>query len=306
MTPNGSGGLQGAPDGALPYGELSVDASGALYGTTANGGTGTCLYAGTNYGCGIVFKLTPSGSTYTETVLYSFQGGTDGAFSSSGIVADATGALYGTTQNGGDTNGDGTVFKLSQKKGAYTEKVLHRFAGCLSTSAPCDGSNPWATPYLSPDGTLYGTTLYGGAHECIDGNLCGTVWRLVPKGKDKRYKESVAYSFQGGSDGEAPQGGVVGDASGAIYGTTSYGGGASWKQCNDGSIIRGCGVVFKLTPSGKRFTESVLYAFLGGYDSAVPQAGVALDAGGTLLEQPTSAAGRAVEMGAAAAGRSSS
>jgi uncharacterized repeat protein (TIGR03803 family) len=273
----------GSPDGAAPYGELSIDSSGALYGTTAEGGTGTCLYGGTDYGCGTVFKLTPSGSAYTESVLYSFMGGADGAFSSSGVVADAHGNLYGTTQNGGDANSDGTVFKLTYKKKthSYSESVIHVFAGCLASSG-CDGSDPWATPYLSSSKTLYGTTLYGGSHTCADGNHCGTVWRLV-KGKGG-YQETVIYNFQGGTaDGEGPQGGVTADASGALYGTTTFGGGANWKQCNDGSIIRGCGVVFKLTKTHKIFTETMLYAFQGGLDAAVPQAGVVLDASGDLF-----------------------
>jgi uncharacterized repeat protein (TIGR03803 family) len=291
LTPNGSGGFsesliytfQGGADGAAPYAELYVDSSGALYGTTAEGGSGTCLYGGTDYGCGTVFKLTPDSSgTYTESVIYAFQGGTDGAYPSAGLVADSLGALYGTTQNGGDSSSNGTVFKLSPKKKGYAEKVLHRFGGCSTSSAPCDGAIPWATLYLSPSGALFGTTLYGGSHQCADGNLCGTVFRMMPGSDGKRYGEKVIYNFQGGTDGEGPQGAVTGDASGAIYGTTSYGGGANWKQCNDGSIIRGCGVVFKLKPRGKRYTESVLYAFQGGLDAAVPQAGVIFDSNGNL------------------------
>ena len=112
----------GGTDGAAPVGNLYIDSSGTIYGTTVEAGSTSC---GSNYGCGTVFKLIPSGSTYTESTLYDFQGGKDGAGPAAGLLP-ANGVFYGTTEAGGDTAGNGTVFEVSNKG---HEMVLHRFLG---------------------------------------------------------------------------------------------------------------------------------------------------------------------------------
>jgi uncharacterized repeat protein (TIGR03803 family) len=284
LTPKGSGYtqttlymFQGGIDGGGPFAELYLDSHGALYGTTAYYGSSTC---GLYLGCGTVFKLTPAGSVYRKSTLHIFRGGTDGASPTGGLIADAGGALYGVTQAGGDSSNDGTVFKLVPSGKRYVEKVLHRFLGCSSPSKACDGGNPFAALYMDASGALYGTTTYGGSYHCPLNNLCGTVFRLIPNGT--RYQETVLYNFKGGSDGANSQGSLIADSHGALYGATGLGGGANSPSCNFGSVVRGCGTVFKLTPAGKRYSESVLYAFRGGSDAGAPQAGVIADASGAL------------------------
>jgi uncharacterized repeat protein (TIGR03803 family) len=158
--------LSNCGDGASPLAGLIADNHGALYGTTTGGGTGVG-----NNGQGIVFKLTPpaKGQTaWTETVLYIFKGGSDGATPYAGLIADNHGALYGTTRLGG-TGSDGTVFKLTPPaKGqtAWTETVLHSFTGS-------DGRNPFAGLIADNWAALYGTTVLGGASDY------GTVFKLT-------------------------------------------------------------------------------------------------------------------------------
>ncbi len=224
--------FQGGNDGVAPVGGLIADKKGNYYGTTEVGGA-PC-------GCGTVFELASNGS---KKVLYSFQGGGDGANPVAGLIADKTGNLYGTARVGGNLNcfsgGCGVVFKLAPDG---TESVLHAFQGS-------DGEFPTASLIMDSSGNLYGTTEWGGGGNVCSFGVsggCGTVFRVTPDGT-----ESVLHSFQGGSDGANPEGGVVMDKAGNLYGTTSAGGGTSCK----GS---GCGTVFKLAPDG---TETVLYAF---------------------------------------------
>lgn len=217
-----------AADGSAPSGGLFLDANGALYGTTQYGGT---------LGNGTVFKLTPSGHSYTESVIYKFQGGSDGSLPEGGIVADANGNLYGTTYRGGGSSlcnnfGCGTVFKLTRAGSSYTETVLHSFQGS-------DGG-PVAGLFIDKTGALYGTTsgAFGGY---------GTVFKLTPSGSG--YAETIPYAFRGGPDGSNPSGRVFVDAAGAVYGTTALGG------------LNSAGTAFKLTPFRTFYTESILYSF---------------------------------------------
>jgi len=186
----------------------------------------------------------PVVATPTETVLYPFAGGTDGAHPA-GLVLGADGNLYGITVNGGTSN-DGTVFKITP---AGTESVLYSFAGGM------DGTYP-AGLVLGASGNLYGTTNGGGASND------GTVFKITPAGT-----ESVLYSFAGGTDGAHPGAGLVLGANGDLYGTTIVGGAS-----NDGTV-------FRITSAG---TESVLYSFAGGTDGAHPRAGLVMDASGNL------------------------
>ena len=134
----------GGPDGGVPNGGLILDSAGNIYGTTADGGNKTC---GNGEACGTVFKVSPSG---TETVLYSFQSGTDGFGPTYGVVADPQGNLYGTTSYGG-TGMFGTVFKLTA---AGTETILHDFV-------KSDGALPYGIT-MDARGNLYGATQSGG------------------------------------------------------------------------------------------------------------------------------------------------
>ncbi|HEX3652195.1 MAG TPA: choice-of-anchor tandem repeat GloVer-containing protein [Rhizomicrobium sp.] len=236
--------LKGATDGASPEASLYMDAQGNLYGTNEVGGSDACF----NSGCGTVFKLSPDGK---ETTLHVFTGD-DGAYPIAELTADTKGNLYGTTNNGG-ANIAGTVFKVTPK-GKTT--IIYNFTG------GADGANPYAGLVADDSGNFYGTTTGGGA------NGFGTVFKITPRGR-----ETVIYSFTGGSDGVEPIGALLRDSAGTLYGTATNGG----IDC-DGSGF-GCGIVFKLTPKGK---ETVLYRFEGGDHGADPGAGLVMDDTGTL------------------------
>jgi uncharacterized repeat protein (TIGR03803 family) len=267
--------LEGS-DGANPYAGLAADKTGALYGTTSNGGGSSMCPSG---GCGTVFKLTPSGSGYTESVLYRFQGyPNDGVHPFAGLITDKTGALYGTTLYGGAYTlpacqaGCGMVFKLKPTGSGYAMSFPYLFQG------GSDGSGPTGVLIADKTGAFYGTTSSGGGGSACktQGFIvgCGTVFKLTPAGSG--YKESVLYSFQGGRDGAYPYAGLIADASGALYGTTVYGG--------IGIACRapGCGTVFKLTPAGSGYVENILYRFRGGNDGRHPYAGLISDTSGAL------------------------
>jgi uncharacterized repeat protein (TIGR03803 family) len=232
----------GGTDGANPSAGLIQDSSGNLYGTTYKGGTA---------GFGAVFKITSAGS---ESVLYSFAGGTDGANPLAGLIQDSTGNLYGTTYGGGTTS-VGTVFKLTT---AGVETILHSFTGGT------DGANPWAGLIQDSAGNLYGTTSTGGITPVGSSLSNGVVFKITPVGV-----ETILYKFKGGTvDGAHSVAGLIQDSAGNLYGTTSGGGGL------------GYGTVFKLTPAG---TETVLHSFASGpADGAFPRAGLIQDSAGNL------------------------
>jgi uncharacterized repeat protein (TIGR03803 family) len=156
--------FRGGADGGLPLlGYLALDAKGNLYGTTVRGGASSCSFF-----CGAVFKLHKSGK---ETLMYGFSGGTDGANPYAGLVRDAKGNLYGTTNQGG-ASGFGTVFKLD-KNGKET--LLHTFTG-----AGGDGAFPYDDLVRDAKGNLYGPTFSGGSSNCNGGAGCGIVFMLTP------------------------------------------------------------------------------------------------------------------------------
>ena len=242
----------GPPDGAAPgFENLISDSSGALYGTTASGGAGGC-YSGE--GCGAIFKLTRSGTTYAEHIIYSFKGGDDGTHPSAGLLSDSRGDLFGTTSSGGIGNG-GTVYELKRAGKSYSEAVLYSFQYNGVT-----GSTPGCSLIMDPSGALYGTTSGGGAH------AFGSVFKLIPS--HDKYVERVLYSFGSKAhDGKSPQAALVFDSNGSLY-TTTLTGGAS----NEGAII-------KLSRSGRSYTETVLYSFRGAPDGALPNAPLVLRRG---------------------------
>ena len=278
-------------DGNVLFSGLVLDPAGNLYGTTYGGGTN---------GWGTVFKLDATGK---ETVLYSFDCGTDSP--SAGLVRGASGKLFGTT--GGACSGKGTLFELNSVSGH--EKFLYFFTGTGG-----DGANPWGGLVRGRSGNLYGTTLQGGDLNCQHGLGCGTVFRMNSAGK-----ETVLHRFAGTPDGALPFAGLVQDATGNYYGTTSgggaYGYGAVFKVTKSGKVrlvysftgnssdgtvpygslihdrsgnlygttsaggTHGSGTVFKLNGTGK---ETVLYSFKGRRDGGVPLAALFRDPAGSL------------------------
>ncbi|MGD0360491.1 MAG: choice-of-anchor tandem repeat GloVer-containing protein [Bryobacteraceae bacterium] len=256
----------GSGDGAFPASGLAMGSSGVLYGVTNQGGTGICSG---QEGCGTVYSLTSPGTAegkWTEKILYSFRGGSDGALPS-GVAVGTDGVLYGTTTYGGGgacrdggLTGCGTVFALTPPGtagGAWTETAIYSFSGGTE-----DGALPRAGVTIGSDGTLYGTTEYGGAGVCTGVfSGCGTVFAVTAPA----WTEAVLYAFQGGpGDGSIPLSGVA-LMGGTLYGTTTFGGtGAS-----------GYGVVYELTPSstGNGWSAQVLHVF-DETDGAYPQAGV--------------------------------
>ncbi len=276
----------GGSDGAIGGFHLVADSAGNLYGTTFSGGnksTECGVFAGIP-GCGVVFMLAPTkDGPWKETVLHTFTGGADGAVPVGGVILDSEGNLYGTTLFGGDEKsancqaagiyaaGCGVVYKLTHTpQGTWYETVLYKFKG------GADGSEPWDPLILDASGNLYGTANIGGNDSCVYG--CGVVFKLTPSDKDP-WKESVLYSFSGGTDGGFPYSGLTFDSQGNLYGTTVYGGDTS-VSCNG---VPGCGVVFQLTPtSSGPWTETVLHRFTAGSDGGYPLFGVTLDAGGNV------------------------
>jgi uncharacterized repeat protein (TIGR03803 family) len=302
--------FQGGTDGTNPSTALVADRAGNLFGTTTEGGSGKCTG-----GCGTVFELKPApGGSWTETVLYSFQGGDDGAAPAAGLVFDRAGNLYGTTIGGGPSL-DGTVFQLMRSGGSWKETVLHRFTGS-------DGAYPVDSLILDDAGNLYGTTVFGGRFND------GTVFQLTHSGT---WTEAVLYHFTRGNDGLDPEAGLSLDQRGALYGTTiagnvfkltppasgatkwslkvlyTFDGGVNGGQLSAGTLLAGkngvlygtqkfgggpanAGAVYQLTPPathGGPWTETTLYRFTGEADGAYPLAGVIADSAGNLLGTTT-------------------
>jgi uncharacterized repeat protein (TIGR03803 family) len=252
--------FQGVPDGQNPYSGLVAGSTGEFYGTTYGGGSGP------SGGDGAVYEISAAGKA---KIIYNFQYGLDGALSQAPLIRDASGALYGTTDYGGGASacsiGCGTVFKLTPGKSGFTESVLYAFAG------GSDGSLPHAGLLLTKSGALFGTTFQGGSACASPG--CGTVFELKPSGSI--YNESVIHAFSGASgDGQGPAAALVADASGNLYGTTEYGGSVT-PGCKNGPFsIKTCGTIFRLTPSGSTYKESIVYRFAGGVDGKYPESSV--------------------------------
>jgi uncharacterized repeat protein (TIGR03803 family) len=248
----GSAGTRG---GSSLYGGLILDPSGNLYGTAEFGGTRNA---------GVVFRLSPQANgSWTETVLYSFNGGgQDGATPHDALLMDRAGNLYGTTIAGGGgqcRTGCGIVFQLSPSaSGSWTETVLHRFAGGT------DGATPYSGVVSDSLGNLYGATSAGGP------NQAGTVYKLARTGTGG-WNESVLYSFKGSPDGASPYAAPVFGRAGTLYGTT-YGGGAG-----------GEGTVYQLaTQADGSWSETVLHSFHGAADGSDLFESLVMDASGNL------------------------
>jgi uncharacterized repeat protein (TIGR03803 family) len=235
--------------------DLIFDGAGNLYGTTSNGGLG--------YGAVFELMLTATGK-YKISTVYSFRGGSDGAYPASRLVFDSSGNLYGTTQfhggSGCNGQGCGTVFELTPANAGWTETVIHSFRG-----GSADGGNPVSGLILDTSGNLYGVTQVGGAAQCRNQPLytCGVVFELTPHSGG--WTESILYDFAGGH----PSGELLIDPVGNLFGTT----------IGDG---RPRGRVFELTHSGGQWTYSNVHLFSGGSDGRYPVGGVTIDASGNL------------------------
>jgi uncharacterized repeat protein (TIGR03803 family) len=238
------------PDGVSP-GNVVRDSAGNLYGATSRGGS-TCFF---NSGCGTVFKLDADGN---ETILHRFGLGSDGRFPN-GVIRDAAGNLYGTTEQGGipalcnnqGENGCGTIFKIDA---SGKETILYRFRGAD------DGDTPVGGVIRDAAGNLYGTTGDGGA------TTYGTVFKLDTNGKF-----TVLHSFTV-NEGCFAEASLLRDTAGNLYGTT------------DGCGQFGDGTVFKVAPSGK---TTVLHTFTGGPDGGFPGGPVVQDKAGNLYGSAT-------------------
>lgn len=237
------------PDGANPSAPVILDAAGNIYGTTQAGGAGKCW----SEGCGTAFVLNRTG---TEIGLHSFTGA-DGWQPFAGLLLDSKGNLFGTTVLGGSESnacggegGCGVAFRL----GRNGKEVQYKFQG-----AP-NGDSPTAPLVEDRSGNLYGTTASGGQYGV------GTVFKV----DGTTGKESVLYSFTGGSDGCFPHSGVILDLAGNLYGATNEGGDGF---CNDGA-----GVIFEVDSTGN---ETVLHTFLGP-DGANPISVLLFDSAGNL------------------------
>jgi uncharacterized repeat protein (TIGR03803 family) len=229
FIPYGSGGY-------VPMSDLVRDQAGAFYGTFFAGGDPTC-------NCGGVYKLVPpaqSGGAWTESMLYAFKGNSDGRLPVQAALAlTKSGTLYGVTSRGG-TWDSGVLYQLTTKNGnTYSESVLYSF-GELA-----DASTPSGPILLDSSGNLYGVTSLGGAFNQ------GTLYKFVPAANGQLATESLLYSFGGSTTtGSYPDGNLVFDVGGDIYGVTNGGGDAA-----------GDGVVYMLTPTKTTWTESVLFSF---------------------------------------------
>jgi uncharacterized repeat protein (TIGR03803 family) len=264
ITPNSNGSwsetilynFTGSTDGGQPYGSLVFDSAGNLYGTTNFGGSANCTQ-----GCGTVFKLTPGSGGWTESVIYTFTGASDGREPYARLLSDATGNLYGTTLLGGTVNstctsGCGTVFKLTKGSSGWTESVLYAFQGAA------DGASPYDGLAFDTAGNLYGTANAAGA------SASGVIFKLTPGSSG--WTESIVHSFRGGYDGKFPYGDLIFDPAGNLYGTASQGGG------------QGYGVVFELTPNQNGHLKEIVLHSFANTPSANPVAGLAMDPAGNL------------------------
>lgn len=244
--------FSGGFDGKNPYGGVSFDGNGNLFGTTVAGGVGGFC---TGDGCGVVFELTNNGGTWTEIPVYNFTGGDDGFGPGGGVVFDPAGNLYGTTPDGGKFSA-GVVYELSKQGSSWQLTVIHAFTGGNDGAVGSLGSL-----LLDGSGNLYGVSELGGV------NGAGTIFRASPLGGGK-WKFTTIYGFKGMPDAGFPYGGLITDGKNNLYGTTYYGG------------ANGSGTVFKF--DGTKRKESVLHSFAEGADGGFPTSTLVFDATGNM------------------------
>jgi uncharacterized repeat protein (TIGR03803 family) len=236
--------FMGENGGWSPSSGIVFDPAGNIYGATTSGGDDSCA---PGQGCGVVYKLTPSADGWTESVLYTFTGGSDGKYPY-GLLRDQAGSLYGIAGNGG-TYGYGVVYKLTPSNGVWAQTIVHSFQAS-------EGTGLFGL-MLDQTGNLYGTASQGGPYNG------GTVFELTPF--NGSWVFSLLYSFPDVLN-PGPEGGVIMDHAGNLYGTL-YG-----------------GVIFELTLSDGTWTERDLYVFnWNGSDGWWPFTGLVFDADGNLF-----------------------
>ena len=253
----------GGSDGGEPYKGVTLDSAGNLYGTAVTGGGGAC-----EGGCGVVFKLTKSGSSWLQTVIHTFNG-SDGSGPGSPVAIDKHGIVYGTTPTGGSF-GIGVVYQLRPNGSDYAFRIIHTFTGGND-----GGGGSAGRMVIDKNGNLFGVCTVGGA------NGFGTVFQLSPV--QGQWHLTTLYAFKDSPDGALPYGSVVFDKAGNIFGTTYYAG------AND------LGTVYTLQHKNGGWTEAVLYSFKGGTDGANPISSLVADAAGNFY-------GTTSEAGAASCG----
>ncbi|MGH9495038.1 MAG: choice-of-anchor tandem repeat GloVer-containing protein [Candidatus Sulfotelmatobacter sp.] len=244
-------------NGTESEGNLIFDSAGNLYGTTGDQYDPSLI---------TVFQLSPNtDGTWTENVLWTSTGGNEPLNIRAGVIFDASGNLYGTSQYGGASD-CGTVFKLTHNSGgSWSENNLHDF-NCA------DGDWAIAGVIFDKAGNLYGTTTFGGTFNA------GVLFRLIPNA-DGTWTEHVMHNFTAGSDGAYPgHGSLVFDSKGNLYGTTA--GGAQ----GDCSVVNvGCGTVFEMSPKANgSWSFKVIYSFTGGNVGGAPVFGLTFDKAGNL------------------------
>jgi len=230
-----------------PTGNLVLDASGNVYGVTQDGGAN---------GWGSIFELAYTGGAWTETILYSFAGGSDGGAPYAGPIFDKAGNLYGTATargNAGCGQGCGTVYELSPGKSGWTYAVIYSFTG------GDDGGQPTAGVVLDKLGNLYG------AAESYGAQGGGTVFELSPSGSTWSFNLLASLPGTGG-----PVVSLTLAGASTIYGTSFFG-------------TSGYGAVFRVKQTNGLWKYRDLHDFTGGSDGGYPGGGITLDAGGNLF-----------------------
>jgi uncharacterized repeat protein (TIGR03803 family) len=226
----------------------------------------------------------------TFSVLHTFTGGGDGGKPNNGLTLDRSGNLYGTTPQGGLAGGCGgpgcgIVFKLTQRNSAWVLNPLYTFTG------GSDGASPWARVTIGSDGTLFGTTILGGQGFFDTGT--GVVFNLRPPSRISSrvltpWNETVIYTFGNMSDGNYPEGDLIFDAAGNLYGTTQQGG----FECED---TVWCGVVYQLARNGGGWRKTFIWQFNSEF-VAFPYAGVTFDQAGNIYGTATINAGAVYQL----------
>ncbi len=217
--------------------------------------------------------LAPAAQAQMFQVLHTFSGSGDGAYPAAGLTPDSRGNFYGTTVYGG-THGSGVVFRLAHAGSGWILTPLYSFAG------HGDGYSPESRAIIGPDGALYGTTYMGGQYDA------GTLYRLSPPPTVCRatlcsWTKTILHTFPdpGDTDGFYPEGDLIFDRAGNLYGTTVGGGSGAPYGC----LGFGCGVFYQMVRSQNGWTEQIVHEFTGGQDGGVPHNGVVLDSSGNFI-----------------------
>ena len=259
LSPNGNGWTETVlyqfgsrtKDGTFPVGKVVLDNKGNIFGTTNRGGA---------FDAGTIFELKRNGSSYSEIVLHSFGNGTDGAYPTSGLIADAAGNGYGTTYYGGTgtnctalgvTSSCGTVYQVSGKNG-FTYKVIHNFTG------GSDGAFPWSDLSMDASGHLFGECVYG------SGYGKGLLYEMI--NSNGQWTEKLIHPWGNKDDGTYIYGGVTFDPVGNMFGVSSQGGAHG-----------GQGTLFEFTTDGNSWLEHNLHGFGTALDGQFPMGSLVVD-----------------------------